>query len=255
MLPDPRPLRQPCHPRKSGMRLVVGGSFPPSSPLEPPPALRQSGAICRRSRAQHVHHHPDVRRPGDPRRSPGQARAAAIADRAGVAGDALGRSPALPRHAGLPRRRAPRRPRASLPRRLRRVRRSRAVTTSAWKGWASSPTPSAPGSPGWASSGRTSMASAALQKEIVAASWPLGYPPDDDRFHPHVTLGRLHVRRGGGPPPGLNPLLRHYLRWAAGRFPGRRSHHLLLDDPAPEGPTYTPLARAPLGGGKTEASP
>lgn len=97
-----------------------------------------------------------------------------------------------------------------------------------------------------------------LQKAIVAAVTAAGYPPDDDRFHAHVTLGRINVKRGEGPSQGLDPLLRHYLKWSAGDFPvGEVITYSSNYSPkmAPEGPTYTPIARAPLGGGKDEASP
>jgi len=94
----------------------------------------------------------------------------------------------------------------------------------------------------------------ALRAALVEAVGHAGYPPDDDRFHPHVTLGRLHVRRDAPPPAGLDALLRHYHLWSAGSF--RVAEVLTYSSTlTPEGPLYTPIARAPLVGGKVEASP
>ncbi len=94
----------------------------------------------------------------------------------------------------------------------------------------------------------------ALRAAVVEAVGRAGYPPDDPRFHPHVTLGRLQVRRGAPAPAGLDALLRHYHLWSAGSF---RVVEVVTYSSTlnPEGPLYTPIARAPLGGGKDQASP
>lgn len=86
----------------------------------------------------------------------------------------------------------------------------------------------------------------ALQREVVEAARRAGYPPDD-RFHPHTTLGRL--KPGRGPSRDLTPLLNHYRKWSAGSFTATEciTFASTLD---PDGPTYTPLDRAPLGGRK-----
>ena len=91
----------------------------------------------------------------------------------------------------------------------------------------------------------------ALQVAIVGALREVGYPPDDDRFHPHVTIGRMKPRRGDS--GDLSPLLRHYQGWLAGTWPVSEVivYSSSLD---PEGPTYTPLVRAPLRSEKRPAS-
>jgi 2'-5' RNA ligase len=87
-----------------------------------------------------------------------------------------------------------------------------------------------------------------LQKRIADAVAGAGYPVDDSRFHPHVTLGRM---KPGRVDRDLTPLLNHYRTWAAGGF--------TLDEIVafastltPDGPIYTPLTRIPLGVRKQE---
>jgi 2'-5' RNA ligase len=88
---------------------------------------------------------------------------------------------------------------------------------------------------------------AALQKEVARAVAGAGYPPDDDRFHPHVTLGRL--KPGRGPGPDANPLLKHYRGWSAGSF--RVAEAVTYASTlTPDGPLYAPLGTAPLLGRK-----
>jgi 2'-5' RNA ligase len=84
-----------------------------------------------------------------------------------------------------------------------------------------------------------------LQKAIASAVASAGYPPEDDRFSAHVTLGRL--KPGRDPVEDCTPLLRHYARWSAGP--------LVVDEIVtyasqltPEGPAYVALGRAPLKG-------
>ncbi len=91
-----------------------------------------------------------------------------------------------------------------------------------------------------------------LQKAIVAAVDRAGYPPEDDRFSPHVTLGRLKPRRGED--HDLSALLRHYQRWSAGSWTVDEVV-TFASTLGPEGPDYTPLAKAPLEGRKRPSSP
>jgi RNA 2',3'-cyclic 3'-phosphodiesterase len=86
-----------------------------------------------------------------------------------------------------------------------------------------------------------------LQKEVVKAVRAIGRPPDDDRFHPHVTLGRL--KPGRRPSPDMTPLLKHYRTWAAGSFTINEAV-VYSSSFTPEGPVYAPLGRAPLKGRK-----
>ncbi len=89
----------------------------------------------------------------------------------------------------------------------------------------------------------------ALQKGIAHALENLGYPPDD-RFHPHITLGRLKPGRSG--PLDLRPRIEQHRHWSAGGFTVNEvvTYSSLT---SPEGPVYAALATAGLGTGK--ASP
>jgi 2'-5' RNA ligase len=84
-----------------------------------------------------------------------------------------------------------------------------------------------------------------LQKRVVKAVAEAGCPPEDDRFHPHITLGRIKL--GRGPARDWTPLLRHYQAWSAGSFDVAEvtvyASHL-----TPDGPVYTPLSTARLAG-------
>jgi 2'-5' RNA ligase len=88
----------------------------------------------------------------------------------------------------------------------------------------------------------------ALQKKVAQAVARAGYPPDDSRFHPHTTLGR--VKSGRGPAPDLTPLLNHYRTWSAGSFTASECV-TFASTLSPDGPVYAPLVRAPLEGRKT----
>lgn len=93
----------------------------------------------------------------------------------------------------------------------------------------------------------------ALQKAIAGATAGAGYRPDDERFTPHVTLGRIKADRGRPPPPDLTPALERYRTWSAGTFAVTEvvAYGSTLTQ---DGPIYTPLAKCPLSGGKTHAS-
>ena len=57
-----------------------------------------------------------------------------------------------------------------------------------------------------------------LQKAIVNGVTDAGYRPDDQRFTPHVTLGRIRSDRRGRDPLDLTTILQPYLTWSAGTF-------------------------------------
>lgn len=85
---------------------------------------------------------------------------------------------------------------------------------------------------------------ARLQKTVAMAAAAAGYPPDE-KFTPHVTLGRL--KTGRDPGPDVVPLLNHYRGWSAGSF------HVAevttyASTLASGGPEYAPLGTAPLRG-------
>ncbi len=87
-----------------------------------------------------------------------------------------------------------------------------------------------------------------LQQSVVRAVSEAGYPPEDDRFSPHLTLGRLKPRRGDD--LDITPLVAHYRTWSAGNFSvsGVVTFSSTL---TPEGPAYMAMATAPLRGEKS----
>jgi 2'-5' RNA ligase len=98
----------------------------------------------------------------------------------------------------------------------------------------------------WVGAAAPAMAALdALQKAVAQAVAATGHPPADDRFHPHVTLGRL--KPGRGPSPDLNSLVKHYRTWSAGSFIVTEAV-VFASTLTPEGPAYAPLCRAPLRG-------
>ncbi|MDR3638697.1 MAG: RNA 2',3'-cyclic phosphodiesterase [Isosphaeraceae bacterium] len=88
---------------------------------------------------------------------------------------------------------------------------------------------------------------AILQKGVAAAVTKVGCPPEDDRFHPHITLGRIKV--GRAPSPDLTPLLRHYRTWSAGSIEVTEAV-VFASTLTADGPAYTPLSTAKLEGRK-----
>ncbi len=88
-----------------------------------------------------------------------------------------------------------------------------------------------------------------LRADVVDAVAGAGYPPDDDRFSPHLTLGRLKSRRGAE--VDMTPLVAHYRTWSAGNFEVA-AVVTFASTLAPEGPTYMALANAPLPGPKRD---
>jgi 2'-5' RNA ligase len=82
-----------------------------------------------------------------------------------------------------------------------------------------------------------------LQRAVAAAARAVGAPPADDRFSPHVTLGRL--RPGRGRSPDVRPLVERHAGWSAGAFEAAEVV-VYASALAPQGPIYTALARAPL---------
>jgi len=89
----------------------------------------------------------------------------------------------------------------------------------------------------------------AIQAHLADACARLKYPCDS-RFHPHVTVARLKRKREGS--PDLTAQLNHFRTWAAGSLKVKElvTYSSSL---SPEGPIYTPLARATLSGKKSRA--
>jgi RNA 2',3'-cyclic 3'-phosphodiesterase len=90
----------------------------------------------------------------------------------------------------------------------------------------------------------------ALREAVVRAATQAGYRPDDPRFHPHVTLGRIKADRGR--PCDLTELVRREQARPGGPFAVVEivTYSSTLE---PRGATYAPLNRVRLRGKKTEA--
>ncbi len=87
---------------------------------------------------------------------------------------------------------------------------------------------------------------AEVQQAVARACTDLGFSPEDNRFSPHITLGRMKPKRDQEE-DDCTPLLRHHERWRGGP--------MIVDHVATyasqfvaEGPTYVTLGRAPLRG-------
>jgi 2'-5' RNA ligase len=98
-----------------------------------------------------------------------------------------------------------------------------------------------------------------LQSAVVAAVRNVGYPPADDRFHPHLTLGRFKaVRRPKSgrvhsealsAPVDLDAILNRYQDWVGGTFPIAKVE-TFSSMPTPEGPLYSSMSSTALGSAK-----
>jgi 2'-5' RNA ligase len=85
----------------------------------------------------------------------------------------------------------------------------------------------------------------ALREAIAVAVTEAGYPPQDDRFTPHVTLGRIKAKKGTV--ADLTKQVAHFRMWSAGTFTVD-TVVTLASTLTPEGPDYMSLARASLSG-------
>lgn len=83
----------------------------------------------------------------------------------------------------------------------------------------------------------------ALHVAVARELSSLGYPPEERPFQPHITIGRL--QRGGRPGTDLTPVVDHFRTWSPGSFRVTEvvTFASTLD---PDGPVYTPMARARL---------
>lgn len=91
-----------------------------------------------------------------------------------------------------------------------------------------------------------------LQQAVVRALSRTGYRPDDQPFHPHVTVGRKKSDRSRG--PDLTEVIERYRGWAAGSFTVTEIT-TIASTLGPGGPAYAPLARARLGHPKKDGLP
>jgi len=83
----------------------------------------------------------------------------------------------------------------------------------------------------------------ALRRAVALGAAEAGYPPDSDRFDPHLTLGRLRLRKGEE--VDMPKLIAHYRTWSAGNFEVA-SVVTYASTLTPEGPAYMALATVPI---------
>ena len=88
-----------------------------------------------------------------------------------------------------------------------------------------------------------------LQASLVKSLARIGHRPDDDRFHPHLTLGRIKHHRQG--PGNLSGLIERYRTWTAGRCTVAEVQ-VFASTLGPTGSVYAVLGRCPLNGKKNE---
>ena len=91
-----------------------------------------------------------------------------------------------------------------------------------------------------------------LQESIVNSLARIGHRPDDERFHPHVTLGRIKHQRHG--PGDLTGLIERHRLWSAGPCTVAEVQ-VFASTLGPTGSAYKVLGRGPLVGKKTEGRP
>jgi len=89
-----------------------------------------------------------------------------------------------------------------------------------------------------------------IQKAVRSAAVKAGYLCEDERFHPHVTLGRFKAGRRGS--CDLTPIVERYRSWSCG---GSCAQDVVgfASRPGADGPVYEALSRAPLLGEKSMA--
>jgi 2'-5' RNA ligase len=95
---------------------------------------------------------------------------------------------------------------------------------------------------------------AGLHRAVLAALDEVGCVPDDDRFSPHVTLGRIKPARGTTRLNNLAAVVARHQTWSAGTFTVGEvvAFSSTFTPESPDGPAYAPLARAPLASSRTQ---
>ena len=91
-----------------------------------------------------------------------------------------------------------------------------------------------------------------VRKAVAAATAKAGYPCDDDRFHPHVTLGRFKPSRHG--PCDITAVVERYRTWSCGEFTASEIIGF-ASRPGADGPRYEVLSRGRLQGQKSPPLP
>jgi len=90
----------------------------------------------------------------------------------------------------------------------------------------------------------------ALQLAVEKALNPLGFPPENRSFKPHLTLGRT---QRSAPVADLRAVGERVAALQVGALGTVEAHEIILmrSDLSPGGSRYTPLAHVSLGGAKT----
>ena len=91
-----------------------------------------------------------------------------------------------------------------------------------------------------------------LRQSVVAALSEIGFPCDEERFHPHVTLGRFRPDRHG--PCDATAVVERYRSWSLGGFVADEVVGFASRESA-RGPVYDHLSRARLLSGKSGSPP
>jgi 2'-5' RNA ligase len=91
-----------------------------------------------------------------------------------------------------------------------------------------------------------------LRDAVVSGLTRVGYRPDEQRFHPHVTLGRIRSDRRAA--RDLTELVERYRSWSGGSFTFAEVT-TFSSTLGPSGPIYAPLGHAPLLGKKKAIPP
>jgi 2'-5' RNA ligase len=78
-----------------------------------------------------------------------------------------------------------------------------------------------------------------LQHSIVEALTEAGYPPEDNRFTPHLTLGYIKSKKGQE--LDISPQVAHFQQWSAGNF-AVNGVTTFASTVTPEGRAYLPMA-------------
>lgn len=93
-----------------------------------------------------------------------------------------------------------------------------------------------------------------LADAIEQAVAPLGWPPEDRGFRPHLTLGRVNQRVDSRQRSELGRAIEALEVGTLGTIEVHR-FHFIQSDLRPDGPQYTTLARIPLGSTELSALP
>jgi 2'-5' RNA ligase len=94
----------------------------------------------------------------------------------------------------------------------------------------------------WVGLSGDGLASVAERTEIALS--PIGFPPEEREFHPHITIGRVRSVRG------FEGLLRSLKGGADRNLGTSRIDHMILykSDLRPDRSIYTPITTIPLAG-------